>query len=436
MTRTPTLLPLDTWRERHQFLPWAFWGFRDDRELSIMESSSCNPILMEYSPQGFGRISREDIRQSLVAAEDKMASFVNTFPAPKFVTSQVLWPRLADSRMIRGAPIGASWDRLGVSMPHYKVQSVGVRALTAISLNQSFTMTDQDSDGYPDLVTIGPIAVPDGVPLTEIALYFSEGDRVGTIIDLDDDRWRIEPIQVTYSGGQMTIRLRPWLLGKPVLYEPLLPQPLDPAIGSSSYVTTVDVYRRYTYTDGQSTDDSQAVIIWETQPTHGWWCCCGCNGTPNFAGSPMDPAAVARAVARAGIKDSESGVVTPAQSVYNATTQTWAAFPFGSCQDPDQVLVRYSAGYPLDKRGHMQSSMVDVMINLSTAELLLPPCGCEASTRSVGYLQRDMDRIGQEQELFQVSDRTLNNLFGTRRGHVLAFQQLQQTPEAWGSVLI
>lgn len=437
MSRTPTLLPLDTWRERLGFLPWLFWGFNDQNSLAILSSNSCNPVLLEHSYQGFDRVGREDIRQSIVSAQNKMAAYIQTWPSPNFVESTVPWPRLADVRMVRGAPIAPDWGWLPVEMPHNQVRTVGVRALTAIALNQSIAMTDQDGDGYPDVATIGPVTIPDGVELSEIALYFSVGDRTGFVTDLEDDGWRIDPIWVTISGNQATIRVAPWLLGKPVLYEGTLPQHLDPAIGSSSFVTTVDVYRRYTKMDGTTTDDSQAVIIWMTRPSHGWWCCCaGCGGQPNYAGSPLDPAAQARAVARAGIKNSESGVVTPAESVYNSSTSTWAAFPLGSCTDPDKVLVRYSSGFPLDIRGHMSSSMIDIMVNLSTAELARPVCGCEQSTRSVGYLQRDMDRIGQEQELFQVSDRTLINLFGTRRGHVLAYQALNQLPETWGGVLV
>jgi hypothetical protein len=84
----------------------------------------------------------------------------------------------------------------------------------------------------------------------------------------------------------------------------------------------------------------------------------------------------------------------------------------------------------------MDTRMQEIVTNLAIAELGRPVCGCEEANRIVGYLQYDLSRIGQEQELFQVSDRTLNNKFGTRRGHVLAWQALDMFPDIWGGTLV
>ena len=433
--RKYTLLPLETLRDRLGFTPYHFWGFRDSNFLQ--QQGSCDPVLMESTFQAADRAGRDDFRRAITAAVDKIAEYTGMYPAPNYVEDTVDWPLLQDHRMIRGSPMGADWRRLSVTMPKTRIQAIGVRALEVVQLNVPIVYTDPDGDGYPDIATIGPVVLPTSVTReSEVALYFSVGDRTGFDTSLFDDTWIIEPIYTKITGGNATITVPPWILGRPVLYEGMNPQHLDPANGSPDFCTTVDVYRRYTKMDGQTTDDSQAVIIWETRPSHGWWCCCGCSGSASTSGSPYDPAAQARAVGRAGIRNSERGEVTPAEAVYNATDNSWSSLGSSWCYEPDRVLLRYLAGFPLDKRGFMDSKMQEIVTNLAIAELVRPACGCESANRAVGYLQYDLARIGQEQELFQVSDRTLNNKFGTRRGHVLAWQALDMLPDLWGGTIV
>jgi hypothetical protein len=63
----------------------------------------------------------------------------------------------------------------------------------------------------------------------EVAIYFVLGDR------LDDDmalsaRWRIEPVSVTISGGNATIKGKRWLVVKPLLYQDKGNYPIDPTV--------------------------------------------------------------------------------------------------------------------------------------------------------------------------------------------------------------
>lgn len=164
---------------------------------------------------------------------------------------------------------------------------------------------------------------------------------------------------------------------------------------------------------------------------HGWWCAClSCASNP-YSGSPYDPASVAQAVARVGIRDSEKGLLTPAEAVYNSADGTWASTTSLGCDEPDRVVVRYLAGYPLDDFGHMDSRMQEIVTFLAAAELWRPVCGCSAATRALDFLQFDLSKIGNQQELYDVSERVNRNVFGTRRGHVKAYQRLNME-EIWG----
>lgn len=419
--KVQTLLPLETFREYMGFNPWHFWGFRDSNLLTV--SSACNPVLLERQSQGFDRAGRNDIRQALAQAERKIAGYIKFWPAPKYFSETLEWPRVADSRMVRGAAAQPDWRWLNIEVSNGWVQAVGTRLLTALATNTSVTYYDEDGDGYFDVALIGPITVPAGTRVQDVALYYSAADRFGMNPTLSDEEWRIEPITPVLSGTSLTIRVPPWIMARPILYEGVNPQPLEPTL--TNLASTVDVYSRTTYGGGTTTDTSQATIIWETRPTHAWWCvCASCGSSTAFGGSPDDPAAIAQAIARVGIRDSEKGLVTPAEAVYDATTGTWAATSAVWCEEPDRVTIRYLAGYPADSFGHMDPNMIEIVTYLAAAELWRPVCGCDAANRALDYLQLDLAKIGNDKELYQVSDRVVRNLFGTRRGHVMAYQRL------------
>lgn len=438
--KTRTLLPLETFRSMIGFDPWHFWGWKDSNLLLTNEAQgACNPVLLERQSQGQDRAGREDIRQALAKGENKIAELMRWYPAPKYIDNDTIqYPRMADRRMSRGGPFGADWRWLNLETRWKYVQAVGVRALTSLGLNKTVNFLDEDGDGYYDVAVVGPITVPSTVTdIRQIALYFSATDRFGLdVASTPTEEWRVEPTFASLSGTSLTIRMVPWMLARPILYEGIRPQPLDPA-DITNFVSTLDVYQLYTDGAGQLTTDSQAVIIWETRPSHGWWCLCtACSGQPAYSGSPGDPAAVAQAVARVGIHDSEKGLITPAESVYNSTDGTWMANTLMLCEEPDRVLARYLAGYPLDHWGHMDQRMREIVTYLAAAELWRPVCGCSAATRAIDYLQLDLSKIGNTQELYHVSERVVMNQFGTRRGHVMAWERLGMEDTFWGGLSV
>jgi len=297
--------------------------------------------------------------------------------------------------------------------------------VAAIQVAAAVTYSDEDGDGIDDTFTVS--AATSVTDTSQIALYFSVADRFngwGSTTALAP-RWRLQPVQVSISGGVVTVKGPKQLCVKPIKYEGVVnigANGLDPAT-AANFVTTLDIYQRYTAIDGNTVTTSQAVITWETRPCHGWWCCCDSCCTPDpYSGSPLDPAAVAQAVARAGIRDSKRGIVTAAQASYDSTTAIWSSLDWNVCTMPDRVTIRYLAGFPLGSDGLMQEPYRTVVARLAAAELARNVCGCEQANRALYYWQFDLSQTARGDELFGISPENLNNPLGTRRGQVYAWK--------------
>jgi len=289
--------------------------------------------------------------------------------------------------------------------------------------------SDPDGDTLLDTWTLTiATAITDA---SQIAVYYAAADRLNSAAAGDD--WRILPVTISITGGVATIRGRSWQVVKPILYEGLTSSALDPSV-IGNFVTTLDVYQRTTNTNGTTITTSQGVITWETRPSHGWWCCCGgcANQSTAFGGSPYDPAAVAQAVARVGIRDKRHGLLTPADASYDTTTGIWSSLDWTVCREPDRVTLRYLAGYPLGSDGLMQEPYRTVVARLAAAELGRTICGCDYANRELYRWQFDVSQTARGDELFGISPENLNNPLGTRRGHVAAWKFIMDQQQLTG----
>lgn len=422
----PTL-PLETFRQVLGFNPWWFWGMSDSSEMLRPAAQSglqgCRGVTKEFSWQDRDYAGRNDIREAIARAENMLAVQLRYYPAPVYIEEEVEWPLYNDRRYIRSGPWDGSGRWLSIKLRNGWVQACGVESRSVIQSSVPVTYTDSDGDGYYDVATIGPISTSITDP-KQIAIYFTSSDRYGYDAELSE-KWRISPVNVSISGGQVTIKGAAWIFVKPVLLAGLNNDDINPNASPSPFASTVDIYRKYT--DGSSIDvnSSQGVIIWETRPTHGWWCVCSSCGSSNpYSGSPSDPAATARAVARVGIRDSEGGLVVPGEASYDATNGTWASINWWSCDSPDRVIVRYLAGYPLDSSGQMDKKFREIVSILAAAELGRPTSGCADANRQLFYWQQDLSRTGNDKDLYATSADILDNPFGSRRGHVAAWKRI------------
>lgn len=407
-------LPLDIWRAEIGLNPWFFWGMAHNQYMPLNEH--CSPLTFEYAWQGSDAAGRDDLRRAIERAEQMLLSYVGYRPAPAYTEQTVDWTRYHQIDQVRYANQDASGRRVAIPLPEGYVQALGVEQLTLIGTatvgGGTLVYSDAFSTGFQDTFTITlPTTVTDP---SQIAVYFAAADRLdGQAVG---DRWRIEPLLVSISGGNVTIKGRKWLLVRPVLYEAPRPAGLDPTL-TTTFVTSLEVYQRTTNQDGNSVTTSQALLIYESND-------CGTCWGPCWSAS-SDPGTVGTVIARAGIRSSVLGLVTPGAAVYDSSASTWSsAWCCGYC-DPDRVKVRYLAGYPLED-GQMARQWQSVVVKLASAELKRRICACRDTNERLHDLQQDLSLASTTTERYQVSQRDLDNPFGTRRGHIAAWKEAQR----------
>ncbi len=416
---TSNLLPLYTFYEMMGFHPWHAFGIAGIGDLAV--NTGCDTLVRRYEWQNSDAAGALSVMQAIEDAETKLRQYLGYSPAPHYVTETLAWP-------VSDGPWGSDGRWLDMQMEEEEIRAIGVETVAAIQVAAAVTYTDEDGDGIDDTFTVS--AATTITDTSQIAVYFSLADRFngwGATTDISA-RWRLQPVQVSISAGTVTVKGPKQLCVKPLKYEGVVnigSNGLDPST-AANFVTTLDIYRRYTAIDGNTVTTSQAVITWETRPCHGWWCCCSSCCTPDpYSGSPLDPAAVAQAVARAGIRDSKHGIVTAAQASYDSTTGIWSSLDWNVCTTPDRVTLRYLAGFPLGSDGLMQEPYRTVVARFAAAELARNVCGCAQANRALYYWQFDLSQTARGDELFGISPENLNNPLGTRRGQVYAWKFIQ-----------
>lgn len=423
------LLPLDTFREYMQYNPWHFWGMANDL---CPVNSECNDVLYEYAWQYGVQAGREDIRRAILSAEQRLKPYLHFSVAPHFVEETVeYFQRNRRARQNIGYIGGSMYSQVGagdafgrwtsVEMSEGYIHSIGVESITSLG-DQSLTYSDDDGDGLNESFTLSFATTE--TDTDHIEVYFSSGDRLGEELG---DRWRVQPVQMSISSGTCTIKGRAWTVVKPIKYRGATGKVLDPST-SANFVSTLEVCTRKCNPDGNDVYTSQATFIWETLPAPQWWGI----WTVQFS---TDPAAIALAIGRCGIRDPEGGIVAPGEAIYNTTTGTWAQLlpPWGFLiRRPDRVRIRYYAGYPLESDGQMDSNLRAAVTHLAMAELPERLVACDTSLRELHYWQFDLSRVGTAQEQYAVTKERMNNPFGSRRGHVDAWERVKRMRQIKG----
>lgn len=430
------LSPLDNLRQFLNANPWHFWGLSSSTLMPL--TSGCNGLIRESSWQDADAISRQDMRRALVAAEDKLHSRLGFSIAPRYVEKTIPYPRPYAISNQYLAPVASDgrWIPLKVPDEGY-IQAMGVETLTLIDDDVAIVYSDDDGDGIQETFTLS-VATTVTDPL-QIAVYFSSTERWNG--DPVSEEWRIQPVRVSITAGVATIKGRRWLCVKPALYQGANNVKRTDSDGlalatASNFATTLDVYRRWTNGDGTTIATSQGVLTWETPPYPAgvWGWCCG-SGTPNST----DPAAIATAIARVGIRNAEFGIVTPGEALYDTTEAAWRGQPWDGCREPDRVTLRMLSGLPLINEtrspdiGNIPSIYRDVVCLLAIAEMSAITKSCDAMTRQLHYYQQDLARTDAGNENFgAISQADLTNPFGTRRGHIMAWRQVKEDYQTTG----
>jgi hypothetical protein len=124
-----------------------------------------------------------------------------------------------------------------------------------------------------------------------------------------------------------------------------------------------------------------------------------------------------------GIRDARTGLLTPNEATYDATSGTWSSGAV-CCEAPDRVTLRYLAGFPLGSDGQMQEPYRTAVARMAAAELSEQLSACKTANRELWRYQFDLARSsGVNDEAYgAVSAQDLDGPFGTRRGQVEAWK--------------
>lgn len=423
------VLPLERWRQVNQYHPLHFWGLIHSTLAPI--ESDCTGVLPKYAWQDANATSRNQIEQEIDDAEVQLKPWLGYYPAPRYVEETVRIPTFYRPDLWRyGSSLGSDGHWLSVNLPDKHVLAVGVEAFTHLGTLSTLTASDEDGDGLEETWEASIEITDTNITADEIIIRVPDSylpDQCQSI--------QIAPVDVCLEAGGVgcggcnvaTIRGKKWQLVKPLMYEGFdwSVNGLNAAT-TANFMTSLEVYRRYTSAGGTQNENAQAKLIWETLPCPEYVC------TDTATDNSSDPATVGETIARAGIRDSRLGIVYPAQAVYNSTLATWSS---GSCLTtgrlPDRVTVRYLAGHPYkyDSRhnAYIDPLMERMIVALSTANLdrpLISECSGYAGNAAWNEWRVDVTEVGGDRS-YNVTARDLDNPFGRRWGHVWAWRQIR-----------
>ena len=408
------LLSLENFRRVIAYHPWHFWQLADTEIIPV--TSNCNTIVRQYAWQNTDAGGRVDILEAIEHAESSLAELLTFWPMPRYAEATRQYPQFLDRGIWKVSHADADGRWMDQKIPSEGfIQAMGPESLTLLG-SQAVTLSDADGDSLDEIFTLAGVATTETDP-DNIAVYFSSADRLDDVLD----NWRILPVEVTISGGSVVITGKSWQIVRNILYEGAASVSIDPTV-AGNYAATLDVYVRKTNVVGITNDEAQALLIWETNPYPNWAICCSSDSVSD---SSTDPAAEAMGIARAGIRNSEMGIVNFGRSDYNATTGIWSAVNWGICRPPDRVTFRYYAGYPL-VNGDMAKKMQVAVARLAAAELTNKIAACDVSSREMHKWQFDLSRSNLPEEYAFFSQNDLENPLGTRRGHVYAWKFVKE----------
>lgn len=430
-------IPLDIWRGILGYHPWHFWGQANNTTPGLKVTSSCNTVVTEYSWQASDAVGRDEIRQAIQSAADKIREYLGYRVGACYTQKTLQYPRPYDARMQYSRPAGGDGRYLSINVGEGYIKAIGLQ--TRVLLAQpSVTYNDNDGDGVAEQFSISfstTVTNP-----AEIAVYFAGGDRLNS--EAVSEKWRIEPVQVSISSGTCTVIGPAWILVRPIKLQGLATSAIDPTDTGAvvnNFAQTLEVYRRYTDADGTTIDTAQAVLVWETEPPDAYWCQTGVTDLPTFDPYRFDPAAQGYAIARAQIRDARLGEITVGQAVYDSDNDRFVAVNWGAYRQPDRVIIRYLAGAD---RSEVKSQVRgggnwdQTVARLAMGEMSQRICACDNANHQLYHWQFDLSRAaGANDEQYTISEQNLNAPFGTSRGAIYAWKQVQQLQITRGFVV-
>src|SRR3990172_5300270 len=396
-----TLLSLDRWAAVLGLNPWHF----AQSTTATWPAGTCDDVTYQYAWHASDKVAREDIARAVQQAEYDIAQGLGYWPAPAYQEAEEHpYPRYHARELVTTAMRQARGDRKSVQATWAKLQALGLKATALLSAGVAVTLP---LTGHTVTLSVAT-SVTDP---SEIAVYFRTTDGADAAAS---EQYRVRPIKVTISGGGATIKIDQWLLLLPTLWEEADAIDGDAA---ASYVTAVDVYRRYC-------DPSyQGLLV-----------------SPPSTTCTDDAAACAETTQAICVHSPhwDLGLLVPRAASWNTNTMQYDIEDMTENYDPDKVRFNYLAGDALGADGEMQDYWARAVAYYSLALLDQPLCSCDNVKARVGRWQEDLALNLSTQasnRSFQLDDIAKSCPWGTRRGAVFAWQRVRERQVGRGGIL-
>jgi hypothetical protein len=390
------LLPLETFRQEVDYIPWHFWQLANAK---IPLVASCSTLLREYSDQATEGAGRQQLRLAIGRAEQMLFDYLQFDVATRYNEdtydvgflnqigqgSDANYPAwfIPAAGLNWSGSWGAGWNRQPtlLELDRGRVSRIATRTWTAVN-DGPVTLHDYDGDNLKE--TFEATINDASTPLSDFGVFFAQADQPQSFPNLTIENWQIAPVTFSRSAGVVTASGPAWLLVPPVKYQGVtnVPGYNNSGIGAvdtsgaynpddpTSFVTTVSFYRKvYTneniaYLDindcGNITTYQMCAVIADRRTGQVRLDFNCCNGLPG--GCP---------------------------STWNAT---------------QSIRINYEAGETLPR-------WQTIVTRLALAELRKRICACEQNNQEVNFWQEDLSRVATGgTEGFRVD----NEAWGTR----------------------
>lgn len=388
-SKAKPLLSLTEWCSIIGMSPYLISQIGEPRDLLGIEGTSCERVFFQDPWQSSESLTRSDVVEALLQAETTVARILNYFPALKFVSESVVYPRAANLDLAQ-LWYGKSGRLKSIATNYKRIYSMGVYEQTLIDDNVAVTTSDPYTSGF-DTNWSMTVAVVAGTTADQIKVYYNATDR----LDLSLAESEIYPVTVSISGLVATISGHITQIIKPANFLKVAPQTLD-ATDATNYATTLDVYL-------ETIDLAQSgTLQWNIGTYVGGFC-------------DDPPCQVIESSACFVATDANKGFIAPLPATYDADVANYTRLYPDVIYAPDVVLVNYISGIP-KVNGRMQEPYNRIVAYLATALLPQRSCGCahadlrlsyfrDLPTDDSGNLRVDQSVFTQASQMFGVSGR-------------------------------
>lgn len=336
----PTLLPLD---EYARIMAIPGWVFNQVEYPEVALQHGCTNVI--YQSGFFGDptffVGRNEIASAIGVAESQIAEALGFYPAPKYVCSEEIDWILPKRGWYPSLPIlRTRWGHL---------IEFGLETYELVSAGHPVVYSDSNGDGVKDTATM----IID-------SLYYYPGEVeencevvvVFAGMPTAQELWSIRPLNVTIADdGTITITGWRWQFVRPEIWATNNPAQLS---DDADFVTTVDVYRRYTDITQPGVLISPDICL---------------TGTP---------CADVEIEACTKITDRRIGHFAMEPATYDAETG-WTRSQWLTNYPPVKVSVSYLAGFD-DATcvgcTQMGEAMMQAIVRLANNHMVDIPCGC------------------------------------------------------------